>query len=387
MEKTKVEGKTRSKKRLTLKHRRKRRWIILFSVIGLLIIFRIYLPTIVLRYVNNKLANLTEYYGHVEDIDIHLYRGAYVINEIQILKRDKKTKDSIPFFNSPKIDLAIEWGALFKGKLAGEIKLKKPVLNFVKGAHKGEDVKADTADFRQLIDALMPLTVNEFEINNGEVHYIDLYASPKIDIYMKNINAKGSNLSNVEKSKKVLPATLIGTGDAYEGKFRLDVKFNAMAIQPTFDLTTEMRGMNLVLLNDFLRAYGNFDVKKGKVGVFAEFAAKEGKFGGYVKPIMKDLDVVQWNKEEGNVPQILWESLVGFGAEVLQNQPKEQLASKIPISGTFENPDVDIWRAAAYILKNAFIQALKPAVDHSININKLEEKKSLFKKIFKKKDG
>lgn len=386
MEDDKDIKKTSRKKELTPERRKKRkkRRIILLAVIGIFILFRLFLPTIVLRYVNNKLANLTEYYGHVEDIDIHLYRGAYVIKDIKLLKRDKKTKDSIPFFSSPKVDLSVEWSSLFKGSLVGEIQLDKPVVNFVKGAHVGEDVKADTADFRKLIDALIPLTVNSFEIHKGEIHYIDLHASPKIDVFMTNINGKGTNLSNVENRKELLPASFECTGDAYEGKFSLNINYNAMAIQPAFDLTMEMSDMNLVLLNDFLKAYGNFDVKEGNVGIYAEFASNEGKFGGYVKPILNDLNIVQWNKEEGGIPQIIWESAVALGLTVFKNQIQGQFASKIPISGTLEKSHVDVLSAIGYVFKNAFIKALKPSVDNSVDIHTIEEKKPFFERIFEK---
>lgn len=365
--------------------RKKRRWIIWLSIISVLVIFRLILPYIVLRYVNNKLSNLEEYYGHVEDIDIHLYRGAYEIKDIHIVKKvgDKKPTDTIPFFKSPSVDLSIEWSSLFKGAIVGEIGVEKPVLNFVKEKHKGEDVRADTADFRQLIDDLMPVTINRFDIHQGEIHYHDLEAKPKLDIAMKNLNVTATNLSNATDSKELLPATLKATGEAYQGVFSLNVKFDGMNQTPTFDLNTELKGLNLVLLNDMLREYGNFDVKKGTFSMYAEFAAKEGKFGGYVKPLLKDLDVVQWTKEEGDFGQILWETVVGSAAEILQNQKKEQLATKVPINGTFDKAIANKWQAISYILRNAFLQALQPAIDHSININKLkEDKKTLLERVF-----
>ena len=108
-----------------------------------------------------------------------------------------------------------------------------------------------------------------------------------------------------------------------------------MEKQPTFDINAELKGLNLVKLNDFLQAYANVDVKKGTFTVYAEAAAKEGNYKGYVKPLLADLDIVQWNKEEGNITQIAWESLVAFFAEVLQNQSKERLATKLPLEGSF----------------------------------------------------
>jgi hypothetical protein len=374
--------------------RKRRRRIVLLSIVVVLVVFRLILPYIVLHYVNNKLAHLEEYYGHVNDIDIALIRGAYVIKDIRLVKLEegKKIKyDTLPFFKSPEIDLSVEWRALFKGRVVGEIEVEQPVVNFVKGKHKNENVKADTADFRSLINDLMPLTVNRFAINSGQIHYIDPYSKPAVDVKMTNLMIIATNLSNVNDSAKLLPAHCDVSADVYEGKWTMKIDFDALNKQPTFDMNTNLINVNLVQLNNFLRAYGNFDVKKGNFGLYAEFAAKNGEFGGYVKPILKDLDVVQWNKEEGDFKQILWETVVGTTAEILQNQKKEQLATKIPIQGRFDNADVNLWRAISFVLRNAFVRALQPHVDNSINITRLEDdnKKTFLEKIFgsrKKKD-
>jgi len=375
---------TNSKKKDSSK--RKKWKIILVSFVALLIIFRIFLPFIVLHYVNKKLAELKEYYGHVEDIDIELIRGAYVINDIKLVKlgNEQGLKDTIPFFRSPEIDLSVEWRAIFKGSIVGEIYVEEPVLNFVKGKHKNEDAKADTADFRRLIKDLMPLTVNHFEIANGQIHYIDQFSSPRVDIALKELDVVAVNLSNVNDSTKLLPAHIDASGRAYEGDFKLKVDLDALQKAPTFDMSAEITHMNLVLLNSFLQAYGNFDVKKGDFSVYTEFAGKDGGFGGYVKPVIKDLDVVQWNKEEGNFKQIIWETLIGSAAALLENKNKDQLATKVEIQGRFDKPDINLWRAISYVLRNAFVRALKPAIDNSININKLDDSKdkTFLEKIF-----
>jgi hypothetical protein len=371
---------------------KKKKWMIAgITIVVLLVIFRLLLPYIVLKYVNKTLSNLEEYYGHVEDIDIALIRGAYQINAIRIDKIDKQTKakDSIPFFISREIDLSVEWRAIFKGRIVGEIYVEDPVLNFVKGKHKNEDVIQDTADFREVIKKLMPLTINHFEINNGQIRYVDQASNPKVDIAMVDLIVKADNLSNANDSNKVLPARLKANGNAYDGTFELNVDFNALEKQPTFDMNATIDHVNLVKLNDFLKAYGNFDVKKGTFGLYTEFAAKKGDFNGYVKPILKDLDVVQFNKQEGDAVQIMWEAVVGSVAEIFQNQKKEQLATKVPLKGSFKDPDAGLWTAISYVLRNAFVMALQPSVDNTINIANVEpaaEKQTFLQRVFGKKD-
>ncbi len=369
-----------------LPHGKKKLKIFVLSFIIVLIVFRLFLPYIVLHYVNKKLSELKEYYGHVEDIDIALIRGAYVINDIKLVKigNEQGKKDTIPFFKASSIDLSVQWEAIFKGSVVGEIYVENPIVNFVKGKHKGEDAKADTADFRQLIKDLMPLTVNRFEITNGEIHYIDQFSSPKLDVALKELKVVALNLSNVNDSTKKLPARADATAKAYGGAFKLKVDFDALQKKPTFDMSAEMTNLNLVLLNDFLKAYGNFDVKKGNLSVYAEFAGKDGGFGGYVKPVLKDLNIVQWNKEEGNFKQILWETLIGSAAALLENKRKDQLATKLNIEGKFDNPNINIWRAISFVLRNAFVNALKPSIDNTITINKLDDAKdkTFLEKVF-----
>ncbi len=376
------------------KKKKKKRIIkILIIIILLLVVLRILLPTIVLRYVNKSLSEMKEYYGHVEDIDIYLYRGAYTIENIRIVKLQKQSdsKDTIPFFKSKNIDLSVEWKSLFKGKFVGEIIFDEPVVNFVNAKEDDENVANDTADFETLLSDLMPITINHFEVNNGEVHYIDPNSSPNIDIVMNNIRVVANNLSSVNKNKKLLPANISAVGEIYGGNFDLNVDLDALAQQPTFDLNAQLKKLNMVKINDMLQAYANFDVKKGNYGLYSEFAARNGKFDGYVKPIIKDLDVVQWNKEEGDIGQIAWETLIGTTAEIFQNQSKEQLATKLNIEGEFNDPNLHIWAAVTNVLRNAFWQALKPSLENSINIssissNKEKEDEGFIEKVFSGED-
>lgn len=369
-------------------HKKRKKWLIaLLILVVILVVARIILPYFVLKYVNKTLSELKEYKGHVEDIDIALIRGAYQIIDIRIDKIDSVSNkvDTIPFFKSPQIDLSVQWNAIFKGAIVGEIYVTDPVLNFVKGKHKNEDVKADTADFRTTIDKLMPLTINHFEIENGQIHYIDKYSSPHVDIAMTHLEIKADNLSNVNDSAKLLPAKLIASGDVYEGRFDLNVDFNAFEKQPTFDLNAGLKNIQMVPLNDFFKAYANFKVEQGNLGLYTEFAAKKGNFKGYVKPIIKDIKI----KREGDFLDIVWENTVAGAATILENRKKEQLATKVPIEGKFENAETDLWTAVTYVLRNAFVYALKPTIDNEINIWKVEQEdkdKTLLQKIFGKKN-
>src|SRR5687768_6397968 len=115
--------------KFNLTPKRKRMMRIVLIVIAILIVIRLILPYVVLRYVNNSLASMEGYYGHVEDIDISLYRGAYKVKDIYLNKVDAGNKQ-VPFFSSQVIDLSVEWKALFRGSLVGEVIFFSPKLIF-----------------------------------------------------------------------------------------------------------------------------------------------------------------------------------------------------------------------------------------------------------------
>lgn len=309
------------------------------------------------------------YYGHVEDIDLAIIRGAYQLNNIYLNKVDSATSEQSPFFASRVIDLSLEWRALFRGSLVGEIDFISPHMNFIAEKIEPGQVAKDTMDFRILLEKFMPIKVNRFEIHDGVLEYIDENASPKVDVKLTNTQVVATNLRNSYDSAALLPSTVRANADVYEGTLTMNMKLNPLADRPTFDLNMSVENTNLPLLNDFFKAYGKFDVNKGTFGLYSEVAAREGKFKGYVKPIIKDLDVVGPEDRGDNVLSRLWEGVVGAAGHVLRNQSKDQVATRVPMEGDLSNPSIGLWTAIVQVLKNAFIQALFPSIDNAISIS------------------
>jgi hypothetical protein len=271
------------------------------------------------------------------------------------------------------IDLSLEWRALFHGKIVGKIYVETPVIEFTKDKVEPKQVVEDTTTFRQLLDFGMPLDVNRVEIENGSVQYKDLTSQPPVDIFMTDIYLLAENLQNTVDPVHILPATIIAEADVYGGHVNLDVKLDILAEYPTFDIQAEVQHLNLPGLNAFFKAYGKFTVEKGDFSVYTEMAAKDGGFKGYVKPLIVDLKVLGPDDKDENVLVKLWEGIIEAAAWVFKNKPEDQLATKIPIEGKFTNPKPDIIYTIFEVLRNAFIEALNPALDYEINIHSVGE--------------
>jgi hypothetical protein len=81
----------------------------------------------------------------------------------------------------------------------------------------------------------------------------------------------------------------------------------------------------------------------------------------------------------------VWESIVDAVGWVLTNKRKDQIATTAEFTGNIDTPDVNTWVIIGQLLRNAFIQALYPALENSINlhsVDKKEDKQTLLERIF-----
>jgi hypothetical protein len=364
--------------------RRKKILVIVVACLTFIVAVRLAMPYVILHYLNKTLATMDGYYGHIRDIDLALIRGAYKVDSVYLNKVDSATGKQTPFFAASLVDLSIEWKALFRGSIVGEVVMKNPMMRFTKDKVEPKHVREDSAQFDKLADDFMPLSINRFEVRNGRIQYIDEHSKPKVDITMTDVYMTALNLKNSYDSASILPATITARGSVYDGTFGCKLKINPLAGSPTFDLNAEVKNTNLVKLNDFFQAYAKVDVNKGTFGLYTEIAAKDGKFTGYVKPLLKDLDILGKEDRKDNIFKKIWEGLMDGITEIFENQPKEQVATKIPFRGNVENPKANVWYAISEVLQNAFIRAIQPSIDNEVNlasIKKDKNEKSLLEKV------
>lgn len=371
----------------TEQSRRKRKFRIVLIVVGVLLAIRIILPYILLRVVNDRLAKLPGYYGHVEDLDLALIRGAYQLEDLYIDKLDSLTGKRDPFIGAALIDLSVEWKALFKGSIVGELALEEPILHFTRDKVEPATVQADTSTFRDLLNDLMPIRVNRVEANMGTVRFKDPTTEPVVDVRLTDLDLLALNLRNSYDSSSLLPASIRMTANLYGGHMDLNIRLNPLAQQPTFDLNSSVEKVQLAQLNDFMQAYGRFDVNRGTFGLYTEVASKDGGFAGYVKPLIHDLDIVGPEDRNDGFFRKVWENMVGAVGVVFRNQRQDQVATKLPFSGRLDKPRTNTFTAVIDLLRNAFIQALQPAVDDQINIRSVaapeQKNEGFLKELFK----
>lgn len=333
----------------------------LVSLIVLLLAVHLALPYLVRDYLNDRLADMGDYRGHITDVDLAWWRGAYQINDLKIVKTSGKVP--VPLLDAPLIDLSVSWHSLWYDRaVVAKVTFIRPELNFVDGGNKQNSQTGQGTDWRQQLEKLLPITLNEVRIDNGTLSFRNFNARPPVDLKATQLQASIRNLTNVRDEKGRRDAHFDGTarllGDA---RVESRATFDPFSDFDNFEFRLRATDIQLRRLNDFANAYGRFDFNAGHGDLVIEAQAREGRLHGYIKPLLRDVDVFNWqqdvqDKDKGFFRSV-WEALVGASENVLKNQPKNQFATRVELRGSVHQRDISAFEAFLQILRNGFIQA------------------------------
>ena len=334
---------------------------VIILLIAVLVVARLYLGVWLLNYVNQVLDNINGYEGSVEAIDIDLYRGAYRIYKLKLLKKDGNIPT--PFIYIETADLSIQWKALFHGRVVSNIELYKPVINFAVSKSGTTEQTGEGIDWTQPIKALAPIDINRVSFKDGKLSYQDFSANPKVNIYITNMNGEIRNLRNVEDMSQRLPSTLVLTGDSIgKGKLKINGRLYILKQVPDMNIDTQLENVNLTALNDYSNAYAAIDIRKGNLSVYSQLIVRDGEVSGYIKPIATDISLIDLSKS-ANPIKVAWESVADVILTLFTNLPHDQFATTIKLEGNLDHISTSTWSTISGILRNAFVSALKKGLD------------------------
>lgn len=348
----------------------RRRTKILAAIGALAIVLigvRVAAPDLMKRYINRELEDLGEYRGSVADVDLFLWRGGYALRGLDIVK-ENGTADT-PFVSMPRMDLTMQWRALLRGQAVGEVVMHAPEINFVQAESANESQFGTGVNWPQEIRDLFPFRLNVVEVFNGLVTFRAPGIETNDSLTLRDAHVVLHNLTNVQGREEEAFADLeVGGRIMGNAPLELTGRIDPNEQQPTFDLDLSIEGAKLVDVNPWLRQFLKVDAQAGAFSMYSELAAANGRFEGYVKPILENPQFFDANEDTEGPFHRAWEALVDFAAKILENKEKNQVATQIPLSGDLENPDADLLEAIVNLLRNAFVAGFAHSLEGSISL-------------------
>jgi len=357
MEKTKIKRRPYKKKR----------YVVPITIVAVLVILRLLLPFIVKSNINSVLSDIPGYFGAVDNIDISLIRGAYVIHDLYLNKVDAGSE--VPYIKLKKADISIEWKALLKGEIVSEIIMTEPTFIYVFEDQQTED-EAEFDDWTKALTELVPIDINHLEIINGKAAFVEVTAEPTIDLNLRNVNLTADNLRNIILKERNLPSSVQGTAVSIgNGEVKLEGRMNLVKQIPDMDVSFSLENADVAALNDFTKYYAGIDFANGNFNLYSEIAIADGFLKGYIKPLLKDSKLIE---KEDKFFEKLWEGFVGLFKFILKNQKTDTLATKIPIEGDLNEVKTKVWPAIFNVFKNGWITGFKGIVDNDVDFEDAE---------------
>lgn len=335
-------------------------WILLLIALFLLLL-HLALPQLVRNYLNDRLADMGDYRGQITDVDLAWWRGAYQVEGLVIEK--KAGEVPVPLFEAPVIDLAVSWRALWHDRaVVAQVVFIDPRLNFVDAPQAEQKQTGQGVDWRDRLEALLPITLNEVHVRNGQVSFRNFGSDPPVNLHADQVWGTFYNLTNSADAEGRRVAEFVGEARFLEvAPMEAKARFDPFTDWEDFELQLRVTDVPLVRLNDFSRAYGRFDFNDGSGDLVMEVEARDSRLSGYIKPLLRNVEVFDWEQdveaEDKGFLRGLWEAIVGGGQTLLKNQRKDQFATRVELSGTTRDQDVSPFQAFLAVLRNAFVEA------------------------------
>lgn len=338
----------------------------------LLVAARLALEPLLLNYVNRKIDALDAYGGHIADLDLSLLRGGYEIEGIEIVKSG--AGQPVPFFKADRIAATVEWRSLLRGRLVAQADLFRPQANLVKAETEQQSQLGKEVNWVDQFKELFPFRFNTVRVHDGTVTFRAPGIRTQDALTARHIDGQLANLTNVEDADKETFAGFHFTASVLDGgSARVDGAVDPLAAAPTFDLNLSVKDVQLPQVNPWLTRFIKADAENGAFELYLELAAADRKFQGYAKPVMSNVDIYSSEEPEKNPFKRLWEGIVDVAANILENREKDQVAARIPISGTIEHPDTNLLATIGSVLHNAFVAAFARSLEGSISVRSVRQ--------------
>ena len=317
---------------------RNRRLIVLAAIVAVLLGLRAATPYVIKRYANRELANMGDYRGHVERVNVFLWRGGYALRDLEIVKI--ASKKEVPFAKIPQMDLTLQWNALLHGRAVGEVLMHDPVLNFVRSESDESSQLGTGTNWPAQIRNLFPFRLNLVEATNG----LMTFQAPGIQendvLTMRDTHLLLRNLTNVQRKNEDAFAEIDLDGRIMgNAPVKLSGKIDPNAETPTFDIDLSLEGAKLVDVNPWLRRFIKVDAAAGSFSMYSELAAAKGHFEGYVKPFLEHPKITSVKEETSGPFQKLWAALVGLAAKIFENRRRETGRDEDPRARRHRGPE------------------------------------------------
>jgi len=206
------------------------------------------------------------------------------------------------------------------------------------------------------------IRVEEITIVNSEFGFVNQAAKPEYRVFLADAEASLRHYSNRLQegaASMQLRGKFMGNGEtSVTGMLRQEHE------SPDFELKVKIAGTPIRAMNNLLRAHGKFDAVGGTFSCYSEIQLDDGRIRGYVKPLVRRLNVYDEAQDRKKNPlEKVREGAIEDLSTLLENVPRDEVATKVDMSGSAHRPRAEIVQIVIGLIQNAFFKAILPGFE------------------------
>ena len=336
----------------------------LVVLIALLAVLQLAATPLARLYTQRALGNLKAFDGTVSEVHASAFPPAYTLENLTLTERTGPSSRE-PLLHIQHLVVRIAWRQLVHGAIVANVEIDSPRLHVVTRAEQprpGESPKSREDQLAKLeheLELQTPLKVNLIEIHRGAVTVIETSGKPMPKLELTNLELSIANLATRAASKEHLPTILDGHGTLQRtGVVTAKITADPWAKGLNFDGRVSLRHLQVADLQTLVAATTQLKPTKGTIDLFAQFNAKNGHITGGVKPVLHDVELAPANPSP-------WTSLKAWIADLgldifstHQGSDEKKLATVVPIRGTVNDPQAQLWPTIMGVVRNAFVEGV-----------------------------
>ncbi|MDP3231512.1 MAG: DUF748 domain-containing protein [Myxococcales bacterium] len=346
----------------------RQRWLWVLLAVTLVVVgVRIALNPVATALLHRALADVDGYEATFDPVQVSIIPLAMTVPNLVVVQDDAKGIE--PIVRVPHLEARLRWRKLLRGQVVASASLERAkfVITFgvskvtpqlEEAARKGvEEIKKNEFNFGAILEKVIPLRVDRIELKDCEFLLTDATDGALPQFWVSEVQLVVDNLVTRKSLDEDVPLMLTMRAlVAKTGVLKVLATANLHAEKPAFTGQAQLDGLRLESLYSWTKAKAGLAVK-GDLNVFVNFNSAEGKLNGDVKVIARNIEV---DAATGKLTDELKATIATLAVKVLSDrvEGREAIATVLPLRGTIEKVDAQIWPTILGVIRNAFVQAL-----------------------------
>ena len=213
---------------------RRRWWIWLIgTVVGLIIAviaLGYFIDEPLRRYTEQKLnSNLKGYTVRLGKLDLHPLRFSVDLSDVTIMQ---DANPEPPIVHVPRLHASLHWRALLSARLVSDVLVERPHVHINLKQIRQEatdELPVQERGWQEAVQSVTLLKVNQLQVVDGDVTYID--ENPSQPLRLSQLNLRAGNIRNVRSQAGEYPSDFHLRGVIFDsGKVWLDGHADFLAV-------------------------------------------------------------------------------------------------------------------------------------------------------------